>query len=577
MGEQLVHNLVPVAGADVRPKDEAAAPPDSGRMPAMVAAAEGKSSIERGALLAIFLVGTALRGTDLDILPGFNGDEGWETYYASLLAQGHWSGVHPVRPYLGPGFQLLNAPFLAAFGVGVWSARLGVALLGLLCIPLAYAIGRRLGGAWVGLGAAALVAVAPFAVVFSRIACSVSTVPFWTLLCWWLLQRLIEIPDADRALVLGLALGAAVSFHPQALLLGPAVGVGALAHPGGRALLLRPRVLFVGGLGFGVFGWTAAAVVLDQLGLGGGLDYSGTHIDAAPVRAFFPRLLHSLPVILDGAAGGRILHWAAGPSQQHPLGAGLAAALLGVSAVGACVRLLRSAGAPGARSLAAALLCLWLLTVHKAAAFDLGMVSRERYLLALWSLSLPLIAWALLSPPQGGRSLGRASWSLRQTGLPVLGLVAVLGLVEAHATVLGAGFFGPLQATGGDAHPSMRVATPDAKAEGGRWIQERLEPGEEGLLLAGDAWSYWPLVTFVEGAVAVDYIAEDPAECAAVLERTRHRRRFLIDYAGWHWNQAIASCLKAYGRGDLLPVWTRSTQDGRPLLWLWELPPEAVR
>ncbi len=84
-----------------------------------------------------------------------------------------------------------------------------------------------------------------------------------------------------------------------------------------------------------------------------------------------------------------------------------------------------------------------------------------------------------------------------------------------------------------------------------------------------------PLVAFTAETMPVDFVPEDPADTAAILIRTRHRRRFLVDYPGWHWTEAIEAGLSKAGYA-IRPTFVPQTPDGRPALVVWELPPEAA-
>ena len=197
------------------------------------------------------------------------------------------------------------------------------------------------------------------------------------------------------------------------------------------------------------------------------------------------------------------------------------------------------------------------LTAARAAEFDLSVLSRERYLLVALTLATLVAGYGLAS-------LGRKT-------IPAVAVVVVLQL-----GVLVEGFFAPFAHDGGHAEPSMVVAQPDAKLQAARWMLERLGPGEKGLILAGDGWSYWPLVAFTAERMPVDFVPRDPEETAAILQRTTDRRRFLVDFHEWHWNRAIRAGLAAAGYSDQ-PAFQPTTPNGRPVLTVWELPPRVVQ
>jgi 4-amino-4-deoxy-L-arabinose transferase-like glycosyltransferase len=116
------------------------------------------------ALLVITLAGAALRVWLIDARP-LIGDEAltWRTSGRSLSDFLLWRhhGDHP------PLFFMLVRLSLEAFGQSVWSLRSPSAIAGILCIPMAWLLGRRFGA---GLLLATLVAFDPVLVVLSSLA-----------------------------------------------------------------------------------------------------------------------------------------------------------------------------------------------------------------------------------------------------------------------------------------------------------------------------------------------------------------------------------------------------------------------
>jgi len=516
---------------------------------------------DRGRLFlwTVVALGAALRLWNLGVWPGFSGDEGRDVFYSWQIAETGTFGIHPVRPYFGPWQLWLTAPFLKLLGVSAGAARLPMALLGVAAIPLGAAVGRRLGGPRAALAAAALVAVCPITVLFSRVALSVAALPALILASVWAWQRLVERPDRRTAATVGLLLGAAVSFHPQAMALGAGLVVALAAHRGQIRRLLRADLVAAAALGFAALGWVSWDVIGAQVGLGPGIDYSGTFVDPESVRPFASRLFVVGPTsTVDVLAGGRVLHWFAGPSSADPPLESIARLLVVAAFVAAAVRTIRVRN-PSATALAVATSVVWLLTVVRSADFDLSELTRERYLLTTVTLALPWLAWGLV-----GDGRGR---------FDRLGAIVLAALVGLHALALAVGFFGAMASTGGDPEPSFVGSRPDVKEAAGSWMLDRLGPDEEGLLFAGDSWSYWPVIAVTGERFPSDYLPEDPAVCSELLRTRDHRRRWLMDFAGWHWNDEIRACLAGVGRGDLAPAWVGRAEDGRPLLLVWELPP----
>src|SRR5262245_42486549 len=95
----------------------------------------------------------------LTMMPRVNVDEPWvmERAYQVMLTG------HPNQPMLGldrayllqPGYSYLLAPWIAAFGLGMFQARLFGVLLGAGIVAATAGIGQRLAGRAAGLFAAA--------------------------------------------------------------------------------------------------------------------------------------------------------------------------------------------------------------------------------------------------------------------------------------------------------------------------------------------------------------------------------------------------------------------------------------
>jgi len=508
-------------------------------------------------LIALLALAAGLRLSGLATMPGFNGDEGYEAYYAWQVGEHLHLRLNPVRPYLGPYFLWLVGPAIAVAGeVTPFVVRVVPALGGVLGVWIAWRIGRRWRDETLGLTLAALFAASAWAVSFQRVALSVMMLPVLTLAGVGLLLRVWDAATPRAALALGAVLGAAAAFHPQGLLLLPVAVVASIVSPEGRRAL-TPRLVGAVALGFAATAWVVWAMVLDQVGLGPGIDYSGTLVTPDRARPLLERLPASIPIVLDGLAGPRVLRWFTGVvpgdlALAWPVRVAAAAAL----ALGA-VRAFRP-GEGTARALFAAFVTAWFFTAARATDFDLAVVSRERYLLVALTLGTLVAGHGLAS--LGGRRTAAAA-------------AVVVGLQIA---VLQEGFFGPYRADGGHPEPSMVAASPDAKLQAARWMLDRLQPGEEGLILAGDGWSYWPLVAFTAEAMPADFVPEDPNRTAEILTgKARSRRRFLVDYAGWHWTDEIVAGLRAAGYLTT-PAFVPVAPDGRPILTVWELPPEAA-
>jgi 4-amino-4-deoxy-L-arabinose transferase-like glycosyltransferase len=131
------------------------------------------------ALLTVLAVAAVLRAVDLENLPpGLFVDEaftGYDAYSLSLTGRDMWGERLPIffrswGDYNSGLYRYLSVPWVATLGLSAASVRAAAALAGVLTVLAAFILGRRLFSARVGLVAAALLAVSPWHLQFSRIA-----------------------------------------------------------------------------------------------------------------------------------------------------------------------------------------------------------------------------------------------------------------------------------------------------------------------------------------------------------------------------------------------------------------------
>jgi dolichyl-phosphate-mannose-protein mannosyltransferase len=189
-------------------------------------------------VIAFTLIGALLRLWSVSRLGLSHFDEG---IYA---ASGFWifarHGILDLDPsliaYAPPGFPFLVGVSYFALGVSDLSPILVSIALGTLTIPAVAWLAHRSFGSGAGGVAAAFLALSGAHVAFSRMA--LTDVSF--LLVWVLAliqsQRFLEQPGAFRAVLLGLAVGAAQLFKYNGWLAGAAVVLSAIVwlalHPG---------------------------------------------------------------------------------------------------------------------------------------------------------------------------------------------------------------------------------------------------------------------------------------------------------------------------------------------------------
>ena len=139
-----------------------------------------------------------------------------------------------------PLFQYASVPFARVLGRSETAVRLPAAAFGVLGVIAAYLLGGALFGRPVGIAAAALLAIAPWHLHFSRVGFEAVSLPALLALGVWQLLRGLERPPC---LAIGAALLALATYaYPVGRLFVPILVVGlALAY--GRRLVARRRSL----------------------------------------------------------------------------------------------------------------------------------------------------------------------------------------------------------------------------------------------------------------------------------------------------------------------------------------------
>lgn len=205
-------------------------------------------------LLLVLITGLALAVR----APGVSGfavnhwDEGlaWSgaRWFASFGAEGHYSPTH--APPLTSLSLALGSWLLSPLGVegpvaGVWL----VVMAGVLLVPAAFFLGRSVAGSRAGLGAAALIAVSPLHISFSRSLLTDTFYSLWLVLALALALSAMRRGGTARWLACGLAIALLqATKYNGFVLLGPIGLVG---------LWVRPRP------------WRPGELVRDTLALAG--------------------------------------------------------------------------------------------------------------------------------------------------------------------------------------------------------------------------------------------------------------------------------------------------------------------
>lgn len=114
-----------------------------------------------------------------------------------------------------PLFYVLLHGWMSVFGTSNLAVRSLSGLFGVLCLPLAFLIGRRRGGSLLGWLAVAVVALSPFAVRYSDEARMYSLVMLLVFVGWLLLDDILRLHRSGPVRLLGLALTTAALLYTQ--------------------------------------------------------------------------------------------------------------------------------------------------------------------------------------------------------------------------------------------------------------------------------------------------------------------------------------------------------------------------
>jgi succinate dehydrogenase/fumarate reductase cytochrome b subunit len=131
---------------------------------------------------------------------------------ASIVGRAAFHEPHPPLGYL------LYLPWVSLFGTAETAVRSLPLLLGVISIPLIGLVGRRIGGLWVGLAAAALLATNPLHIAFSQEARSYTLAVMLVVAAHLFFLRSLGEPSARNRILYALLVAATVYTHYFALL-----------------------------------------------------------------------------------------------------------------------------------------------------------------------------------------------------------------------------------------------------------------------------------------------------------------------------------------------------------------------
>jgi 4-amino-4-deoxy-L-arabinose transferase-like glycosyltransferase len=187
-----------------------------------------KNKTELVILGLILLVGTFFRLYKIGAYMTFLGDEGRD----AIIVRRLFTELHP--PLIGPGtsignmylgplyYYMMAIPLLVASFSPIGPA-VQVALLGILTVAFVWWIGRIWFNKWVGLIAAALYAISPTVIIYSRSSWNPNIMPFFALLVIYSVWKVWREEKFNWLIVLGVSFAFVLQSHYIGLLLAPTI------------------------------------------------------------------------------------------------------------------------------------------------------------------------------------------------------------------------------------------------------------------------------------------------------------------------------------------------------------------
>lgn len=175
-------------------------------------------------LIFILLVAAFFRLYKIADYMTFLGDEGRDALVVYNILHGKFTLLGPTASvggfFLGPIYYYFMAPFFWLFGYNPVGPAIMVALFGIATVWLVYKVGSDFFSKPAGLMAAALYAISPVVVAFSRSSWNPNPLPFFSLACLYILYKATVSNKKLFFVVSGMLFGIALQLHYLATFLG---------------------------------------------------------------------------------------------------------------------------------------------------------------------------------------------------------------------------------------------------------------------------------------------------------------------------------------------------------------------
>jgi 4-amino-4-deoxy-L-arabinose transferase-like glycosyltransferase len=181
-------------------------------------------------LAIILLVAAFLRIYRISDYMTFLGDEGRDVLVVKGILEGNLTLLGPRASagdfFTGPIYYYMMTPFLWLWQYDPVGPAIMVALFGIATVYLVYLVGKNFFDERAGLFAAALYAVSPLVLTYSRSSWNPNTLPFFALLTLYVLYKAVTTVRSWKYYILtGFLLGICVQLHYISLFLAVAVAI----------------------------------------------------------------------------------------------------------------------------------------------------------------------------------------------------------------------------------------------------------------------------------------------------------------------------------------------------------------
>ncbi len=210
-------------------------------------------------LLTILLVAAFCRLYKIDQYMTFLGDEGRDVIIVRrLLVEGHPPLIGPGTSignmYLGPLYYYLMAPALLLANFSPVGPAIEIAILGIITVLFVWWVGREWFDKNTGLIAAALYAISPTVITYSRSSWNPNIMPFFALLSIYAVWRIWKYNEFKWMVVLGAAFAFVLQSHYLGLLLIPTLAIFyLLSYIRPKTPMENSKIIKLSLMGYGLF------------------------------------------------------------------------------------------------------------------------------------------------------------------------------------------------------------------------------------------------------------------------------------------------------------------------------------